>query len=213
MILHAHRTDNELLRKVRNGNKDCFEVLIRRHTQAMYRIGRMFGFDPRDVEDLITDTHNSAWLRIHEHDGKMPYRIWLTGIMMEKCQIRSRLAEQETLYIESRKEPTAGNQRMPLCAHTRLDVVAAPESSTPVTSVEQLPAALKTVYMLREVEGFSEAETAGLLRISEDAVRLKMTSAKSSLSKSLRKRFFHPDIYPFHASTCDRVVARVLAGI
>lgn len=211
MVLHAHRTDNELLRKVKVGNKDCFEVLVRRHTQALYRIGRMFGFDPQDVEDLISDAHFAAYLRIADHNGAMAYRTWLTGIMMEKCQQKAQLSSRLNTTAGA-AEPASGPQRVPCGAYTRLDESTVSEN--PISAdVDQLPASLKSVFVLREVEGFSETETAELLRISTDSVRHKMESAKSSLSRPLRKRFFHPDIYPFHLSTCDRVVARVLGRI
>ena len=71
------------------------------------------------------------------------------------------------------------------------------------------------VFVMREVEGLSTAETAAALDINEDTVQTRLHRAKRLLRDHLDRRLgpAASEIYPFHLSRCDRVVAGVMAAI
>lgn len=208
MALFGHMADNEIVQKVRAGKKECFEVLMRRHTQALYRVGRMFDFEPRDIEDLIGDAHVEAYRSLNKYGGSSTFRHWLTRIMIDKCS-RKVEASNATGHPAS-SEPFSnfsGAMKVPGgCAQE-----AAVESVD--ADVEGLPVPLRSLFVLREVEGFSEKETASLLNVSEDCVKQGTSRAKLSVKKSLRINFFGDAVYPFGANQCERVVSSVMARI
>ncbi len=208
MALYGHMADNEIVQKVRVGKKECFEVLMRRHTQALYRVGRAFDFDPRDIEDLIGDTHVDAYRNLTKYAPSTTFRTWLTRIMIDKC---SRKVEQTSgVGHPAGFEPSGafpGGGNVPGgCARAEAEGVVD-------TDLETLPVPLRRLFVLREVEGFSEKETASLLNVSEDCVKQGTSRAKLSVKKSLRKNFFGDTVYPFGASSCERVVGSVMARI
>ena len=209
MVLYAHMADNEIVQKVRAGKKECFEVLMRRHTQALYRVGRMFDFEPRDIEDLIGDTHLDAYRNLAKYTPSTTFRTWLTRIMIDKC---SRKVEQQTSgvgYSDS-FEPysnSPGTTNMP-GGSTMIEAEGEVDAD-----LETLPVPLRRLFVLREVEGFSEKETASLLNLSEDCVKKGTNHAKLSVKKSLRKNYFGDSVYPFGATSCERVVSTVMSRI
>lgn len=208
MALYGHMADNEIVQKVRGGKKECFEVLMRRHTQALYRVGRMFDFDPRDIEDLIDDTHVDAYHNLAKYAPSTTFRTWLTRIMIEKCsrKVEAVVASGHPAGFEPWTYHPGANTAPGGCA--------ALESEGAVDAdLETLPVPLRRLFVLREVEGFSEKETASLLNVSEDCVKQGTSRAKLSIKKSLRKNFFGDSIYPLGASSCDRVVGSVMARI
>jgi RNA polymerase sigma-70 factor (ECF subfamily) len=71
------------------------------------------------------------------------------------------------------------------------------------------------VFVLREVEGLSTADTAASLGISEELVKVRLHRARAELRRLLDARVGAAtrEIYGFHLSRCDRVVAAVLARI
>lgn len=208
MALYGHMADNEIVQRVRGGKKECFEVLMRRHTQALYRVGRMFDFDPRDIEDLIGDTHVEAFRALGKYTPATTFRTWLTRIMIDKC---SRKVEQSSVGGHPAGLGPFGNYPG---ANTAPGGCAQMEAEGEVDAdLETLPVPLRRLFVLREVEGFSEKETASLLNLSEDCVKKGTSHAKLSVKKSLRKNFFGDTVYPFAANSCERVVGSVMARI
>ena len=81
--------------------------------------------------------------------------------------------------------------------------------------IDQLPEAFRVVFVMREVEGLSTAETAACLEINEETVKTRLHRAKRSLQDQLDRRLgpASSGVYAFHLTRCDRVVAGVMAAI
>ena len=81
--------------------------------------------------------------------------------------------------------------------------------------VEDLPDANRAVFMLRDVEGMSTAETADALDISEDNVKVRLHRARAALRSglSIQAGLEAQNTFLFHAVRCDRVVQRVFERI
>lgn len=208
MALYGHMADTEIVRKVRAGKKDCFEVLMRRHTQALYRVGRMFGFDPRDIEDLIGDAYVEAYRSLGSFSGRTTFRHWLTRLMIEKCS--GKVGQAAVSAHPAGSEPFSN---FPGAAKGPGESGLETAVMTADSDVEALPVPLRSLFVLREVEGFSEKETASLLNVSEDCVKHGTSRAKLSVKKSLRRNLFSDAVYPFGTSQCERVVGSVMARI
>ena len=82
-------------------------------------------------------------------------------------------------------------------------------------ALDELPETYRVVFVLREVEGLSGAETADALELTEGAVKVRLHRARAALRGALEARAaaVMKDVYAFHAVRCDRVVARVLARL
>ena len=82
-------------------------------------------------------------------------------------------------------------------------------------AVEKLPDAYRTIFMLRDVEEMSTSDTAEVLEITEDNVKVRLHRARALLRKSLYERagMERKEAFNFHAVRCDRVVKNVFARI
>ena len=78
LVLYAHFTDKELSDKVKAGKKNCFEVLIRRHSQALYRVARMYSFSHTEAEALMTCTFLYTYKNLKEYQNPVSFRVWLS---------------------------------------------------------------------------------------------------------------------------------------
>ncbi len=83
------------------------------------------------------------------------------------------------------------------------------------SAIESLPDGLREVFMLRQVEGMSTAETAACLDLSEDAVKTRLSRARAAMRRDLIDRMGDAasKSFTFLRPRCDRVVAGVLARI
>lgn len=53
-------TDSEIVTQIVAGETPVFEILIRRYNSYLYKIGRTYGYNHHDVEDLMQETFISA---------------------------------------------------------------------------------------------------------------------------------------------------------
>ena len=82
-------------------------------------------------------------------------------------------------------------------------------------AIDELPDSYRTVFVLREVEELSTAETATCLDVSEELVKVRLHRARAELRRLLDMRLGAAtrEVFDFHASRCDRVVAAVLGRL
>jgi RNA polymerase sigma-70 factor (ECF subfamily) len=83
------------------------------------------------------------------------------------------------------------------------------------SAIDELPDGCREVFMLRQVEGLSTAETASSLEVSEDVVKTRLSRARAMLRRDLAERagLAAPHSFTFARPRCDRIVAAVLARI
>ena len=72
-----------------------------------------------------------------------------------------------------------------------------------------LPDRYRSVFLLREVDGLSTAETARHLRISDATVKTRLHRAKGLLQRKLHA-VTPAEAFSFDGSRCDRLVAGVM---
>jgi RNA polymerase sigma-70 factor, ECF subfamily len=82
-------------------------------------------------------------------------------------------------------------------------------------AVEKLPDAYRTIFMLRDVEELSTTDTADILEITEENVKVRLHRARALLRKGLYERsgIERKEAFNFHAVRCDRVVKNVFERI
>ncbi|MEO7974994.1 MAG: sigma factor, partial [Thermoanaerobaculia bacterium] len=56
-------TDGEVVRRVVAGERELFELLLRRYNQRLFRLARGLVADDAEAEDLLQD----GWVRAYEH--------------------------------------------------------------------------------------------------------------------------------------------------
>jgi RNA polymerase sigma-70 factor, ECF subfamily len=83
------------------------------------------------------------------------------------------------------------------------------------TAVEKLPETYRSVFMLREVEGMSTAETAECLDLSEEAVKVRLHRARALMRKQIYAQTGAATAaaFQFLGARCDRLVSAVLERI
>ena len=78
--------------------------------------------------------------------------------------------------------------------------------------MDHLPEHYRTVFVLRDVEGWSAADAADCLGLTAETVRTRLHRARSALRAELVARVgvATAQLFPLHLTRCDRVVESVL---
>jgi RNA polymerase sigma-70 factor (ECF subfamily) len=81
--------------------------------------------------------------------------------------------------------------------------------------VDALPDSYRAVFMLRDIEGLSTAETAEGLELGEEAVKTRLHRARAIVRRELFERAggTTAGAFTFGLARCDDIVRRVLARI
>ncbi|HTH25287.1 MAG TPA: RNA polymerase sigma factor [Vicinamibacterales bacterium] len=212
----AELTDEAIVDRVRGGDTALYEILVRRHNQRLYRTIRAILRDDRDVEDVMQLAYIDAYTHLDQFRGTAKFATWLTRIAVNRA-IRSGQGERRKLALVSRDADadlaiahTAAPGLDPEHAMYGHELKSVLESL-----VDDLPDPFRVVFVMREVEGLTTAETAASLSINEDTVKTRLHRAKRLLREQLDRKLgpAASEIYPFHLSRCDRVVAGVMAAI
>jgi RNA polymerase sigma-70 factor, ECF subfamily len=205
-------SDEQIARRVLAGETALFEVLMRRHNPRVYRAIRSILRDESEVEDAMQQAYVQAYSHLAGFAGGARFSTWLTRIAMNEALMRVRrkgradraLAVPEADEGEAMSEPSPEDR-----AETR-ELTAILE-----VAVDNLPEMYRTVFMLREVDELSTAESAEVLSVSEDVVKTRLRRAKALIRDQLFALvgLGAAEAFQFHAPRCDRVVAAVLAQL
>jgi RNA polymerase sigma-70 factor, ECF subfamily len=206
--------------RVRAGDSARFEVLMRRYNARLFRVARAIVGDDDEAEDVVQEAYVRAWSKLEQFEGRASFATWLTRIAVHEALARARRRGREHTFAVGRADADEGgfavNDDVRDAAPGPVEVASDHEVVALLqAAVDDLPDAHRLVFVLREVEGLSGAETAQALETTEGAVKVRLHRARAALRKALEARAAGAmkELYAFHATRCDRVVAAVFARI
>ena len=205
-------SDEDLVRAVRGGNEACFETLMRRYNQRLYRVARSIIHDDDEAEDVIQQAYINAYLHLGQFEDRAKFSTWLTRITIHEALSRVRKAGR-VLRLEDRGEGAESvADRITSPGQDPEHAAYSGELAREIEgAVGQLPDVYRGVFMLRDIEGMSTLETAECLGLNEDTVKTRLHRARAILRRELIARMGEAasTAFQFHAPRCDRVVTAV----
>ena len=162
------------------GRQPACTELMRRHREAVFRLARHHVGDDSEALDVTQEAFIAAFAALARYDGGRPFRAWLLKIALNKCHDWARRRAVRRLFRMARPLEDAFG-----VADTTPDPEAAAVSRREVArigaAVASLPANLKEPLILCKLEGWSTAETADFLGLSEKAVETRIYRARQKL--------------------------------
>ena len=205
-------SDEEVLERVRAGEIDVFEVVLRRYNQRLYRTVRAILRDEDETVDVMQEAYVNAFAHLADFSGRARFSTWLTRIAVHEALARLRKRRR----LEPLEDPDSGDLTMASITPGPEDRASDGELRVLLEgAIDQLPEAFRTTFVLRSVEHLSVAETAEVLGIPEETVKTRHHRARERLQNALTDRVGDalPEVFGFHRPRCDLVVANVLARI
>lgn len=189
-------SDQRLIEALRAGDDDAFERVLEKYGARLLALARRFMRTEQDAHDAFQDAMLSAFLKIDSFRGADNLYGWLYRVTVNAClmQLRKRQRHQ-SVDIDSLL-PTFDERdcriNEPLAMPKSPEELLASEETreTIRQAVDALPDRLRSVFILRDVEGHSTRETAELLEIEEGAVKTRLHRGRSALKKVLEPALF-----------------------
>ncbi|MDN5205361.1 RNA polymerase sigma factor [Fulvivirgaceae bacterium BMA10] len=207
--------DEEVILKIREGQKELYELIIRKYNERLYRIARSFVQNEADVKDIMQDSYIRAFEKLDQFKGRAKFSTWLTKIFIntslaklkQNKQQRERTVDLSNELFETEQSEFISQQ------NEEQKIIKSNIKKLLENSIDHLPEKYRTVFMMREVEGINVAETADCLNISEENVKVRLHRAKIMLKDLLKDHISEIEIFGFRFERCDRITAAVMGYI
>lgn len=205
-------SESEIVKRILSGEKNLYEILVRRFNPYLYKVGRSYNYNHDDTMDLMQDTYLDAFKSLAQFEGRAGFKTWIIRIMMNNCYHKK---EKFSYKNEVMKE--INEQSEPLFSHrsndTEKNVHSRELGAIIENALTKIPIDYRMVFSLREINGMSVAETANLMDISEANVKTRLNRAKSKLQNELNKTVVAEELFGFNLVYCDKIVEYVMKRI
>ena len=167
--------DAELVGLAAAGRRDAFEELVRRHADRLYAVILRFTGEPGEAEEVVQEAFLRAWRGIDRFERRSQFFTWLCRIGLNEAKRRAgRSPAAEPLSVEEGAlEQTADFTHAPEPRAEQHDLREVLERA-----VRALPAGYRAPLILRDVEGLSTEQAAGVMGLKEAAFKSRLHRAR-----------------------------------
>ena len=180
--------DFEIVARVKNGDTDAFEELVRKHGRRVYRslLGILGHAD--EAEDALQDAFLKAFQHLAEFENRSRFSTWLVRIAINAGLQRMRSRKDIDSLDEENEEFRPRNIQAwtdtPEESYSREELRRLVERE-----VMKLPVKYRVALMLRDLEELSTEETALALGLSVPGVKARVLRGRLMLRESMVQYF------------------------
>jgi RNA polymerase sigma-70 factor (ECF subfamily) len=153
-----------------------------RHLDELYGLARHMCGNPSDAEDLVQDTYARALAGAARFEDGTNLRAWLFRIL-RNCFIDHARRRKIVLEIPDEGLDRLGPEQWHAAELEQLRYLGSAEVAA---AIAVLPIEFRFVVLL-DVEGFSEAEIADIMRCAPGTVKSRLSRAKARLRAALKE--------------------------
>ncbi len=163
------------MKKLIRGDEKAFEQLVRANQNKIYAVCLNMLKNEHDAQDAAQDAFIKAYRSISAFKGESKVETWLTKIAVNTCL--DILRRRREFYDLSEAADAADS--------------VTPESETEKGEVKQLvrasisklPPDMRSIVVLRDIEGYSYEEIADMLKLNIGTVRSRLSRAREKLKQ------------------------------
>ena len=197
-VLPFFATEAQLITALKRGESRAHKVVYERYAGKMLAVCTRYCANRADAEEVMLDGFMRVFEKIEQFRGEGSFEGWIRRVMVTESLMFLRKTKQwrQELPIEE--------------AHVEPDfdwADAALNETDLLRLVNQLPDGYRTVFNLYAIEGYSHAEIAETLNISEGTSKSQLSRARSLLQVSLKRLEEEPDRREIHHGKTYRKAA------
>ncbi len=183
--------DLEIVTRVRNGETDAFEELVRKHGRRVYRSLLGIVGSAQEAEDALQDAFLKAFQHLSNFEGRSLFSTWLVRIAINTGLQRVRSRKEFDSLDEENEEFRPRNIQAwsdtPEESYSREELRRLVERE-----VMKLPAKYRLALMLRDLEELSTEEAAAALGLGVPGLKARVLRGRLMLRESMVQYFQKP---------------------
>jgi len=186
----VERSDRDLVRESRRGDKEAFRELVERHQRKIVSVAMGMVQNRDDALELTQETFVKAYENLEKFKGESSFYTWLYRIAVNLA-IDSRRRGRRFSYVSMSGRPDGpGDLESTLPAHKLSDPYHQARvhelGGRVADAINELTPDHKAVILLREVEGLSYDDISRVMQCSKGTVMSRLHYARKKLQEKLR---------------------------
>ncbi len=181
----------ELIGHLKAGDREAFSELVELYGDRVYNLARKILHNSLDAEDVVQETFSTVYQKIDTFHEQSDLFTWIFRIATNFALMKLRKGKKESFVSDELEK--YDNLKSPLSARSPLytdqSLLDTELSSELDRALDNIPEKYKTIFVLRDLENLSTAETAAVLEISEANVKVRLRRARLFLRDQLCEYF------------------------
>jgi len=179
--------EDDLVRRLREGNEDAFEAMVRKYGGRMLAVARRFLPVEQDARDAVQEAMISAFKAVHNFAGDAKLSTWLHRIVVNaslmQLRYRRRRAEEsiESLLPRFDEDGQWADETMRFVRDDDLPLERRDTREMVRKCIDRLPENYRTVLLLRDIEELDTDEVAKILKATTNTVKVRLHRARQAL--------------------------------
>lgn len=208
--------ESEIISRILSGEKELYEILVRRNNQKLYRVIRSYLKDEAEIEDIMQNSYISAFTKLYQFKLEASFSTWLIRIGINESL--ARLKEKGKVYhLNELSNKFSTNTILEIPDIRQLNpqdrMIRKEAKELLENAIDHLDVKYKIVYMMKEVEEMSLKEIAIALDLTLSNVKVRLHRAKEMLKNELYELSSEKEIFEFGFGRCDRITEGVMNNI
>jgi RNA polymerase sigma-70 factor (ECF subfamily) len=191
----ATRDDPALVAGLRAGDSQTFDALIRQHGGRLLSVARRILGNDDDARETVHEAFVSAFKARQQFHADARISTWLHRIVVNaalmKLRSRKRRPEESIDALLPSFQADGHHAEQFRSWEEPVDVTLSRRETGVFVreAIERLPESYRVVLLLRDIDGLSTEETARMLDITSNAVKIRLHRARMALRTLLAPRF------------------------
>ena len=178
---------------LKTGDRAEFARLVDVYSGPIYRMALKMLNDTQDAEDVLQNTFLNAYRNLQDFEGRSSLSTWLYRIAVNEALMLIRRRNPNQVSVDEDIQTEDGEleprQIVDWCCLPEREFLTAETRRKLDDAIQSLSPALRTVFLLRDVEGLSIKETADVLNLNENVVKTRLLRARLNLRERLTDYF------------------------
>ncbi|HVT15442.1 MAG TPA: sigma-70 family RNA polymerase sigma factor [Thermoanaerobaculia bacterium] len=185
MPLSPPTPDLLLARRAAAGKVAAWDEILDRYAQRLFNLALQFAGSIEEAEDLTQEIFLRLFQNLGRYRGEAPLAGWALRLSRNLCIDHYRRTRQER---RSTAVPEEVLQRLPALDDPRADAERRQQLRAVYSALEEMPEELAEVAVLRDLQGWSEDETAAYLEMPVGTVKSRLHRARRDLAARVAAR-------------------------
>jgi RNA polymerase sigma-70 factor (ECF subfamily) len=209
-------SDSDVVNRVISGEKELYEILLRRNNQTLYRVIRSYLKEQEDIEDIMQNTYLKAYEKLYQFKHNSKFSTWLIRIGINEALARLK-TKGKYFTLHNSNDNSINDRILEIPDSSQIDpenkIINQEAKLMLENAIDKLDVKYKNVYILREIEGMSIAEVSDCLKLSNSNVKVRLHRAKAKIKENLYESTSKKELFEFGLSKCDALVEKVMKAI
>jgi RNA polymerase sigma-70 factor, ECF subfamily len=185
----ANRSETELVRASRAGEKEAFDCLVEAHYLSVYNTAYRMLRTPSAASDATQATFVRVWEALSSFRGDASFSTWLYRITMNVCldELRRNKNKPLSLTVEDDDGEPSGERDMPDFSDEPASTAEQRQLQELVhEAIGRLSEDFRAVIVLYDIRGLSYQEISDALEIPLGTVKSRLNRARQALREEMQ---------------------------